>query len=112
MEARARYYAGRRAIDFRTGAVFGPHGQDLIVANAPGERYDDALSRSLTADTVTANLAVRELGFKPYILSLIHIYHRRLQLFHGLQLHPDPAPAHPHARPGGALRGGPARKPG
>ena len=67
MEARARYYAGRRAIDFRTGAVFGPHGQDLIVANAPGERYDDALSRSLTADTVTANLAVRELGFKPYI---------------------------------------------
>lgn len=67
MEARARYYAGKHGIDFTHGAVFGPHGQELIVANDTGDGYDDALSCSLTRDTVTANLAVRDLGFKPYI---------------------------------------------
>ncbi|MCI8525168.1 MAG: lactate dehydrogenase [Oscillospiraceae bacterium] len=67
MEARARYYARKRGADFTRGAVFGPHGQDLVVANDWGEGYDEALSSALTEDTVTANLAVRELGFKPYI---------------------------------------------
>lgn len=67
MEARARYYANKHSIDFQNGAVFGPHGQELIVANDTGDGYDDAVSCSLTADTVKANLVVRDLGFKPYI---------------------------------------------
>ena len=67
MEARARYFAAQRAVNFDAGAVFGPHGQDLIVANDTGKGYDDVCSCALTKDTVTANLAVRELGFKPYI---------------------------------------------
>ena len=67
MDARARYYANKHAIEFSNGAVFGPHGQDLIVANDTGKGYDDSVSCSLTADTVKANLAVRDLGFKPYI---------------------------------------------
>lgn len=67
MEARARYYANKHAINFENGAVFGPHGQELIVANDTGDGYNDAVSCSLTADTVKANLAVRDLGFKPYI---------------------------------------------
>lgn len=67
MEARARYYANKNAVNFENGAVFGPHGQELIVANDTGKGYDDAVSCALTKDTVKANLAVRDLGFKPYI---------------------------------------------
>lgn len=67
MHARAAYYADKYSVDFQSGAVFGPHGQDLIVANHPSDRYDDAVSSRLTEATKTANLAVRELGFKPYI---------------------------------------------
>lgn len=65
MRARAAYYARQMGVDF--GHVFGPHGQDLIVANAVDGAYDEALSQRLTDATVTANLAVRALGFKPYI---------------------------------------------
>ncbi len=67
MEARARYFARKRGLDEAAVAVFGPHGQQLVAANDPGDGYDDGVSRALTEDTVTANLAVRELGFKPYI---------------------------------------------
>lgn len=66
MAARAAYYAEKEGIAFETGRVYGPHGADLIVANDP-VRYDAALSARLTELTVTANLRVRELGFKPYI---------------------------------------------
>lgn len=65
MRARAVCYARQMGVDF--GHVFGPHGQDLIVANAVDEAYDETLSQQLTQATVTANLAVRALGFKPYI---------------------------------------------
>lgn len=57
----------KNSVGFSSGAVFGPHGQELIVANDTGEKYDDVLSQKLTAETVTANLLVRDLGFKPYI---------------------------------------------
>lgn len=67
MRARAQYYAAQRGVDFSQGQVFGPHGQQLVVANAAGQGYDDARSRQLTQDTVTANLQVRALGYKPYI---------------------------------------------
>ncbi|MDO5112078.1 MAG: lactate dehydrogenase [Clostridia bacterium] len=67
MRARARYYAERMGIDASRLCAFGPHGEGLIVANAPDEEYDDALSQALTQDARTANLKVRALGFKPYI---------------------------------------------
>ena len=60
------YYAGKEEIDFTNGRVYGPHGTDLVVANDP-VRYDEMISKHLTDLTVTANLRVRELGFKPYI---------------------------------------------
>lgn len=66
MAARAAYNAKNDGIDFSSGRVYGPHGADLIVANHP-QNYNEALSARLTQETVTANLRVRELGFKPYI---------------------------------------------
>lgn len=67
MEARARFAASERGIDFTRGTVYGPHGKDLVAVNDPGAGYDGVLSRQLSQATATANLAVRELGFKPYI---------------------------------------------
>lgn len=69
MNARALYFAGkdeRFAVYPEEGRAFGPHGGDLVIANSL-ENYDDALSRELTELTVTANMKVRELGYKPYI---------------------------------------------
>ena len=69
MNARAAYYARKdpRFASFLTeGRSFGPHGEDLVIANSI-RHYDDALSRRLTEQTVRANLRMRELGFKPYI---------------------------------------------
>lgn len=69
MNARAAYYAKRdeRFKRFLTeGRSFGPHGQDLVIADSI-EHYDDGLSRELTELTVTANLKMRALGFKPFV---------------------------------------------
>ena len=69
MNARAAYYARKdpRFASFLTeGRSFGPHGEDLVIANSI-RHYDDALSRRLTERTVHANLQMREMGFKPYI---------------------------------------------
>ena len=69
MNARAAYYAKReeRFAPFLTeGRSFGPHGTGLVIANSVA-RYDDALSQELTQLTVTANLKMREIGFKPYV---------------------------------------------
>jgi len=69
MNARAAYYAKRdeRFKQFLTeGRSFGPHGQDLVVADSI-ENYNDELSRELTHLTVTANLHMRAIGFKPFI---------------------------------------------
>jgi hypothetical protein len=67
MATRAAYYAEKEGADAQALRVYGPHGQGLIVANAACDGYDDELSRRLTDLTRTANLQVRELGFKPYI---------------------------------------------
>ncbi len=48
------------------GRSFGPHGEGLVIANALSS-YDDALSRELTELVKTANLRIREIGFKPYV---------------------------------------------
>ena len=69
MNARAAYYARKdpRFASFLTeGRSFGPHGEDLVIANSI-RNYDDALSRQLTEQAVRANLRMRELGFKPYV---------------------------------------------
>ena len=69
MNARAAYYARQdeRFTSFLTeGRAFGPHGSGLVIANSI-EHYDDALSRQLTELALTANLKMRELGFKPYV---------------------------------------------
>ena len=69
MNARAAYYARKdpRFASFLTeGRSFGPHGEDLVIANSI-EHYDDALSRELTERVVQANLEMRRLGFKPYV---------------------------------------------
>ena len=68
MNARAAYYARKdpRFASFLTdGRSFGPHGEDLVIANSI-RHYDDALSRRLTEQAVRANLRMREMGFKPY----------------------------------------------
>lgn len=67
MAARAAYYAKKEDVPFANGRVYGPHGQGLIVANCVDCGYDDEISRRLTDLTRTANLQVRDLGFKPYI---------------------------------------------
>ena len=69
MNARAAYYARKdpRFASFLTeGRSFGPHGEDLVIANSI-RHYNDALSRQLTEQAVRANLRMRELGFKPYV---------------------------------------------
>ena len=48
------------------GRSFGPHGEGLVIANSINQ-YDDEISRQLTEQVKTANLRVRELGFKPFV---------------------------------------------
>ncbi len=81
MNGRAAYYARQAAghdssanesvrramaVYLTEGRVFGPHGEDLVVANSITD-YDDEASVRLTKLTTAANLKIRELGFKPYI---------------------------------------------
>ena len=69
MHARALYFARRdpRFASYLTeGRAFGPHGEDLVLANSL-THYDDALSRELTERVAHANLEMRKLGFKPYV---------------------------------------------
>lgn len=69
MHARALYFARkdpRFAAYLTEGRAFGPHGEDLVLANSI-EHYDDALSRELTDRVAHANLEMRKLGYKPYV---------------------------------------------
>lgn len=75
MFARSVYYAdllaaeGCDLLSYRLqGRAFGPHGSGLVIANStdPSE-YCEELSLRLTDLTLHANLAVRALGFKPYL---------------------------------------------
>lgn len=69
MNARAAYFARQdpRFADFLTeGRSFGPHGHGLVIANSV-EHYNDEVSRTLTEQVETANLCIRDLGFKPYV---------------------------------------------
>ena len=69
MNARAAYFAKedpRFAAFLTEGRSFGPHGRGLVIADSVAH-YDDALSRELTELVETANLRIRDLGFKPYV---------------------------------------------
>lgn len=69
MNARALYFSQkdlRFSAFLEEGRVFGPHGQDLVVANSL-EHYDAQLSLELTKLTIESNVRTRELGFKPYM---------------------------------------------
>lgn len=69
MNARAAYFAKKdaRFAQFLTeGRSFGPHGEDLVLADSV-TRYDDALSRELTERAAHANLEMRRMGFKPFV---------------------------------------------
>ena len=57
---------GRFAAYLTEGRAFGPHGEDLVLANSVAH-YDDALSRELTDKVAHANLEMRRLGYKPYV---------------------------------------------
>ena len=67
MHARAEYCARCDGVPTDQLRVYGPHGNGLVIANAPNEGYDSALSRQLTHQAETANLFVRSLGFMPYL---------------------------------------------
>ena len=67
MHARAEYYARTEGVSPESLRVYGPHGNGLVIANAPNAGYDAALSRTLTHKAETANLFVRSLGYKPYL---------------------------------------------
>ncbi len=67
MFARAAYMASERDVDFLAkGRVYGPHGRGLIVTTDPEETHPE-IDGPLNEAVVTANLAVRATGFKPFI---------------------------------------------
>lgn len=69
MNARAAYYADRDdrfAAYTDEGRAYGPHGEDLVIADSI-QSYNDELSKELTQLTVKSNLETRADGFKPYI---------------------------------------------
>lgn len=67
MNARAEYFSRHLSMDYHVnGRAYGPHGKALVIANDPvNYHHEDSLV--LTEAVVTANLKVRELGFKPFI---------------------------------------------
>lgn len=65
--AAALAQADLRYVSFLSdGRSFGPHGEGLVIANSI-KKYDDVISRELTEQVKTANLRIRELGFKPFV---------------------------------------------
>ncbi len=69
MHARAVFYADEDKESshyLKEGRAYGPHGEGLVIANSI-VNYNDEISMELTNRVKTANLEVRETGFKPYI---------------------------------------------
>lgn len=71
MNMRALYYSRKSddpqmSLYEREGRAYGPHGNDLVIANSI-DNYNEEASLELTELAATCNLKVRELGFKPYI---------------------------------------------
>jgi len=73
MNARALYYSKKEkkfAHYEEQGRAFGPHGQDLVIADSM-TNYNDEISRELTQKVVTENLRIRGMGYKPFIAPAI-----------------------------------------
>ncbi|MCL1983138.1 MAG: lactate dehydrogenase [Clostridiales bacterium] len=69
MNGRARYYAGkdnRFSQYIAEGRAFGPHGNDLVIADSISN-YNDSISRELTQIVIDENVRIRQAGFKPFI---------------------------------------------
>lgn len=69
MNARASFYAekSKNTLHYlKEGRVFGPHGENLIVADSIAN-YDEELSEHLTQKTINSNKEIRSFGFKPYV---------------------------------------------
>lgn len=69
MNARAAYYAEKDPAlrsYLEEGRAFGPHGEDLVIADSV-KNYDETASQKLTDLTIGSNVAMRNIGFKPYI---------------------------------------------
>ena len=69
MNGRAMYYAKKEkkfGHYITEGRAFGPHGQDLVIADSVHD-YNDELSRELTQKVVTENIRIRNMGFKPFM---------------------------------------------
>lgn len=69
MNARAAYYSPLKEETknyLKEGRAFGPHGEGLVIANSI-ENFNEEATDFLTHKTKTANLEVRNSGFKPYI---------------------------------------------
>ncbi len=67
MDGRAKYYSDKLSLNYaKTGRVFGPHGQALVVADdIHAENQEIAVK--LTKCVVEANLDMRALGYKPFV---------------------------------------------
>ncbi len=66
MQGRSVDCAKQWGLDPDAVRCFGPHGQGLVVVNSLTD-YDHALSLEMTNWVTSANLRVRDLGFKPYV---------------------------------------------
>lgn len=69
MNGRASYFAKVSEIAYGAhGRVYGPHGKGLVVANHYSQGlYNEEQSLKLTELTITANLEMRKIGYKPYV---------------------------------------------
>jgi len=67
MDGRAKYYSDKLSLNYvKTGRVFGPHGEALVVADDVLTE-DQETSIRLTKCVIEANLEMRALGFKPFV---------------------------------------------
>lgn len=67
MDGRARYLSKRMGLPYeQRGRLYGPHGSGLVVS-ADIASEDQSASLKLTDAVVTANLQMREIGYKPYV---------------------------------------------
>lgn len=69
MHARAAYYAQQSEDTMHyleEGRAFGPHGEHLVIADSISN-YNEELSLYLTDKARTANLVLRQHGYKPYV---------------------------------------------
>lgn len=73
MNARAAYFAKKEekfSSYLTEGRAYGPHGRGLVIADSI-KNYKHEISMQLTEKTISANMKMRGMGFKPYIAPAI-----------------------------------------